>query len=221
MVITVRDTGTGIAEEDLSKVFQPFWSSKGVGIGKGMGLAVTHGLVKRHGGTISAQSKVGKGTTFTIRLPLAHEPVTKTEQSSMSTSGDRLTILVIDDDVNIAALLERICAKAGHTVFRTVTGEEGIAVFHKETVDLVISDLGMPGMNGWDVGKSIRSICQEKGVSKPPFILLTGYGGQELEKDKITESGVDAVVAKPIDRDTVISTVQEIGARFSIGTRVT
>ena len=221
VVITVRDTGTGIAEEDLSKVFQPFWSSKGVGIGKGMGLAVTHGLVKRHGGTISAQSKVGKGTTFTIRLPLAHEPVTKTEQSSMSTSGDRLTILVIDDDVNIAALLERICAKAGHTVFRTVTGEEGIAVFHKETVDLVISDLGMPGMNGWDVGKSIRSICQEKGVSKPPFILLTGYGGQELEKDKITESGVDAVVAKPIDRDTVISTVQEIGARFSIGTRVT
>ncbi len=64
--------GTGIAEHDLPKVFQPFWSSKGVGIGKGMGLAVTHGLVKRHGGSISVDSKVGVGTTFTIRLPLAH-----------------------------------------------------------------------------------------------------------------------------------------------------
>ena len=71
VVITVRDTGIGIAEEDLQRVFQPFWSSKGVAIGKGMGLAVTHGLVKRHGGDISVQSKVGEGTTFTIRLPLA------------------------------------------------------------------------------------------------------------------------------------------------------
>ncbi len=77
VVITVRDTGTGIAEEDLPKVFQPFWSSKGVGIGKGMGLAVTHGLVKRHGGSISVDSKVGVGTTFTIRLPLAQEPVSE------------------------------------------------------------------------------------------------------------------------------------------------
>ena len=88
VVITVHDTGTGIAEEDILKVFQPFWSSKGVGIGKGMGLAVTHGLVKRHGGDISVQTaKSGAGTTFTIRLPLAQEPVTKTEKSSMITSA--------------------------------------------------------------------------------------------------------------------------------------
>jgi len=127
---------------------------------------------------------------------------------------------VIDDDVNIASLLEKICAKAGHTVYRALSGQEGLEIFNKEAVDLVISDLGMPGMNGWDVGKGIWSICQEKGVSKPPFILLTGYGGQELEREKITESGVDAVVAKPIDRATVIATVQKIAARFKIGTRV-
>jgi len=220
VIVQVRDTGTGIAEEDLSKVFQPFWSSKGVGIGKGMGLAVTHGLVKRHGGAISVDSKMGVGTTFTIRLPLAQEPVAKLEQSSIGTSGDHLTILVIDDDVNIASLLERICAKEGHTVYGALSGQEGLEIFKKEAVDLVISDLGMPGMNGWDVGKAIRSICQEKGVSKPPFILLTGYGGQELEKEKIARSGIDAVVAKPIDRATVLATVQEIGARFSIGSRV-
>ena len=79
----------------------------------------------------------------------------------------------------------------------------------------------MPGMNGWDVGKAIRSICQERGVSKPPFILLTGWGGQELEREKIAESGVDAVVAKPIDRATVLATVQEMAGRLNIQPRVT
>lgn len=82
VIINVRDTGIGIAKDDLPRLFQPFWSSKGVGIGKGMGLAVTHGLVKRHGGTISVQSKVGEGTIFTIRLPRAQEPVTKAESPS-------------------------------------------------------------------------------------------------------------------------------------------
>jgi signal transduction histidine kinase len=71
VVINVRDTGPGISEEDLTRVFQPFWSTKGLGIGKGMGLAVTHGLVKGHGGVISVQSKPGKGAAFTVRLPKA------------------------------------------------------------------------------------------------------------------------------------------------------
>ncbi len=214
VVVNVRDTGIGIAEEDLPRVFQPFWSSKGVGIGKGMGLAVTHGLVKRHGGSMSVDSKLGAGTTFTVRLPLAQEPVRKTEQLSTSATEDRLTILVIDDDLSIAGLLERMLAKAGHSVFTALSGEEGLAVFNKERVDLVLCDLGMPGMNGWDVGKAIRSICRDRGIIKPPFVLLTGWGGQELEEEKIAESGTDVVVAKPIDSATVISTVQEIAARF-------
>jgi PAS domain S-box-containing protein len=219
VVIKVRDTGIGIAEDGLTRLFQPFWSTRGVGIGKGMGLAVTHGLVKRHGGTISAQSKVGGGTTFAIRLPLALEPATKTEQPPISTAEARLTILVIEDELHIATLLERILAKAGHRVFKTLSGEEGLAVFRKETVDLVICDLGMPGMNGWDVGKSIQSICQERGITKPPFVLLTGWGGQELEREKIAESGVDTVVAKPIDSASLLATAQEIAERFNVRPR--
>jgi DNA-binding response OmpR family regulator len=179
-----------------------------------MGLAVTHGLVKRHGGTISAQSKLGAGTTFTIRLPLASEPVTQAEQPVMSSAGNRLTILVIEDELHVATLLERIFAKVGHRVFKTLSGEEGLAVFDKEAVDLVVCDLGMPEMSGWDVGKAIRSMCEEKKITKPPFILLTGWGGQELEKEKIAESGTDAVVAKPIDSSALLATVQEISARF-------
>ncbi len=133
-----------------------------------MGLAVSHGLVKRHGGYISVQSTVGKGTTFTIRLPLPHGPVRKPEQPAIRPDTGCLTILVIDDTVSVATLLEKICAMAGHTVFTAFSGEEGLAAFNKEPVDLVICDLGMPGMNGRDVGKSIQSICQEKGITNPP-----------------------------------------------------
>ena len=215
VLITVHDTGSGIAEEDLPKVFQPFWSSKGVGIGKGMGLAVTHGLVKRHGGTINVQSKVGNGTTFTIRLPLAQEPIRKTEEPATRPADRKLSILIIEDDQRIATLLEMIFVDAGHSAFKALSGGEGLAIFNKEPVDLVICDLGMPGMNGWDVGKAIRSVCQEKGITKPPFVLLTGWGGQELEREKIAESGTDAVVAKPIDPAALLATVQEIAARFN------
>lgn len=215
VVIKVRDTGMGIAEDDLTRVFEPFWSTRGVGIGKGMGLAVTHGLVKRHGGTISVHSKVGAGTTFTVRLPLAHQPVTKTEQLSTGAAVVPLTILVIEDELYIAALLERILAKAGHRVFKSLSGREGLAIFDKESVDLVLCDLGMPGMNGWDVGKAIRLVCREKGIPKPPFVLLTGWGGQELEREKIAESGTDAVVAKPIDSAALLATVREAASRFT------
>ncbi len=221
VVITVRDTGTGIAGEDLPRVFQPFWSSKGVGIGKGMGLAVTHGLVQRNGGGISVESKAGVGTTFTIRLPQAHDPVRKVEEPAKRPAEGNLNILVIDDDLTIASLLETICAKAGHTVLGALSGKEALAIFDKEPVDLVFCDLGMPGMNGWDVGKAIRSICQERGTTKPPFVLLIGWGGQELDEGKIAESGTDAVVAKPIDSATVLATVQEIAGRWNIQPRVT
>jgi DNA-binding response OmpR family regulator len=179
-----------------------------------MGLAVTHGLVKRHGGTINVQSKVGKGATFTIRLPLAQEPIGKTEEPATRTADRELTILVIEDDERIATLLEMIFVDAGHSVFKALSGGEGLAIFNKEPVDLVICDLGMPGMNGWDVGKAIRSVCQEKGITKPPFVLLTGWGGQELEREKIAESGTDAVVAKPIDPAALLATVQEIATSF-------
>jgi PAS domain S-box-containing protein len=216
VVIKVRDTGMGIADEDISRVFQPFWSTRGVGIGKGMGLAVTHGLVKRHGGTISVHSQEGAGTTFTIRLPLAPASVARTELQPMDVAAARLTILIIDDEPQVAALLERILTKASHTVFKALSGEEGLTVFHKESVDLVICDLGMPGMSGWDVGKAIRSICREKEIAKPAFVLLTGWGGQDLERAKIAESGTDAVVAKPIDSASLLATVQEIAERNNL-----
>jgi CheY-like chemotaxis protein len=125
---------------------------------------------------------------------------------------------VKEDDYNVATLIERICENAGHTVFMTLSGEEGLAIFNRERTDLIICDLGMPGMTGWIVGKAVRQICQESGITKPPFVLLTGWGGQELKKEKIAESGTDAVLAKPISPVALASAIQEIAGRFGIGT---
>ena len=94
-------------------------------IGKGMGLAVSHGLVKRHGGDISVKSKIGTGTTFTIRLPLVQVPLRKTEEPPIRYAEGKLTVLIIDDNPDIASLLEKICAKSGHTVFTAISGEKG------------------------------------------------------------------------------------------------
>ena len=103
---------------------------------------------------------------------------------------------------------------------RLFQAEKGLPSSIRNLWTWSICDLGMPGMNGWDVGKAIRSICRDKGISKPPFVLLTGWGGQELEREKIAESGTDAVVAKPIDSAALLATVQEIAERFNIRSRV-
>ena len=77
-------------------------------------------------------------------------------------------------------------------------------------MDLVICDLGMPGMSGWEVGSMVRSICREKGIPKTPFILLTGWGGQSLPRGKIAESGIDSVLEKPVDRPKLFGTIQKV-----------
>jgi len=117
---------------------------------------------------------------------------------------------VIDDIVPIVVLVKRILTKHEQTVFSATKGEDALEILRNDQIDLVICDLGMPGLNGWEVGKAIRMICEERGIPKTPFILLTGWGGQALEKDKIIESGVDAIVEKPLHSKKLIATVREV-----------
>ena len=95
-------------------------------------------------------------------------------------------------------------------VFSATSGEEGIRIFRNNKIDMVICDLGMPGMNGWEVGKAIRAICRERGLPKTPFTLLTGWGAQELEQEKMVESAVDAIVEKPIDNKRLMAVVGKV-----------
>ncbi|MBI5570837.1 MAG: response regulator [Desulfomonile tiedjei] len=209
VVLRVEDTGVGIPQEHLGKVFEPFFTTKGFQR-VGMGLATGYGIVKSHDGTISVASEPGQGATFTIELPLSRTPPVPVESPAASMVGIGLRILVIDDVEPITTMLAELLGEFGHEVVTALSGEEGLQVFVEQSIDLVICDLGMPDMNGWEVGKSIKDMSAQQGVPKVPFILLTGWGGQLRETTKMKEAGVDAVVEKPMDPSRLRSVIQEL-----------
>ena len=100
--------------------------------------------------------------------------------------------------------------KLGHTVFCASSGEEGLKLLRENPVHAVVSDLGMPHMNGWDVGRSVKELAEKSGSPKTPLILMTGWGGQVLSAEKAKNCGVDKIVEKPVDIPRLIDTVREI-----------
>jgi two-component system, cell cycle sensor histidine kinase and response regulator CckA len=208
VVFQVRDTGVGISEEHLGKLFDPFWSTAGL-IRPGMGLAVCYGIVSRHGGTISVESEAGKGSTFTVRLPYLDTIPEDHPSTAAPTAISNLTILAIDDMELVLEFLRAALEIGHHKVLTALSGPEALDILRENQVDVVICDLGMPQTSGWEVGKKIKEICAERSTAKTPFIILTGWGGQILEKDKITESGVDFVLEKPVDISKLLTAIQE------------
>ena len=211
--LNVRDSGVGIAEEHLPGIFKPFFTTKGFQR-VGMGLASSYGIVKSHGGTISAESDQGHGALFTVRLPLSTTMESEDDESSaVSSIPIPLRILVIDDVEPITKMLAEMLREFGHEVVTSFSGAQGLSVFTENPVDLIICDLGMPEMNGWEFGARIKKLCHDGSVQKPAFILLTGWGGQAEEKAKMLESGVDAVLEKPLDPSKMQSVIQQLASK--------
>lgn len=209
VLITIQDSGKGIPEHDLEKMFEPFWSTKGAS-GTGLGLSVSRNIVIAHGGSISAHSKLGHGTSFTIQVPFAETAPEKVPDKFDEIATCPLTGLVIDDSKSIVTLLEGLLTAYGQTVLGACSGTDGVKLFEGSHVDLVICDLGMPDMSGWEVGRNIASISARRGSPKPPFLLLTGWGGQTLEDARLRESGVDGVLEKPIDAKRLFGLIQRV-----------
>ncbi len=207
--LSVRDTGVGIPKNDLARVFNPFYTTK-ISTGTGLGLATSRAIIHEHGGRIFVESVEEEGSVFTIQLPPATVLPDEASPASEADLGPRLSILVIDDENALAGLLCNWLTQHDHTVFSAASGKEGIGIFEKNRFDLVICDLGMPEMNGWEVGKAIRTICQDAGVPRTPFVILTGWRDQASEKEKISEAGVDAIVDKPVDLSTLLEIVRQV-----------
>gem|GEM_PF-629324 len=209
VVLKVRDTGTGISQHNLKRIFNPFFTTK-ASAGSGLGLASSRKVIEDCGGKILVESTEGKGTTFTIRLPLAEKRAKPAVALDRQAPASGKTVLVIDDMQAVLDLLKSGLTRWGHVVVIALSGLEGLEIFKENPIDIVICDLGMPGINGWEVGKRIRSICEERGIPKIPFVLLTGWGGQKTETEKIAESGVDAVVEKPINMGNMRKMIREM-----------
>jgi signal transduction histidine kinase/ActR/RegA family two-component response regulator len=201
--VRIADTGIGMTEDVRKRVFDPFFTTKGV-TNSGLGMSVSYGIIKRHGGEVLIESEPSKGATFILHLPTGYgeeEPVAK--EVAVSKESRRARILVIDDEESVRDILSRMLKTKGHKVVVAPNGEEGIERFRAEGFDLVFTDLGMPKLSGWDVGKTIKEINP-----KTPVAMITGWG-VELDREKLNESGIDLIISKPFNFEQVIDLVSE------------
>ncbi len=208
VVLQVQDDGIGIPQENIARIFEPFFTTKGPG-GTGMGLAGSYGIVHGLGGVLSVESTEGQGAAFTVTLPFVEEPLS--DEATIAPELPRnLRILVIDDELAIVNMLKSGLERSGHTALTAPSGSEGLKIFREAPVDLVICDISMPGMSGWDVGRTIKEICDQESVPKPPFIILTGWNGLASEEENIVAAGVDAVVEKPMRISNLLAVISDV-----------
>jgi PAS domain S-box-containing protein len=203
VVGVVRDNGVGIPKDIQGKIFDPFFTTKGVQ-STGLGMSASYGIIAHHRGTITVESVEGKGTTFTIKLPQQEATIAESKEVEMLPEQKRkATILVVEDEEDVRELLKDILTDGGHVVEFTPDGEKGIALFQQKRFDLVFTDLGMPGMSGWQVAENIKKIRQET-----PVALITGWEVKQKDSE-LKASGVDLVVKKPFRVNEVLQLVQE------------
>ncbi len=202
VMLEVSDTGAGMSEETRLQCLEPFFTTKGHD-GTGLGLAVVHGIVRRHGGAIEISSTPGEGSTFHLALPLAEDMETPEDlgESTVITTPQR--ILLVDDDDGVRLVIQEFLTIERHRVKAVASGAEAIDLLRTQTFDLVITDQAMPGVNGQQVAEAAKSLPAPLGV-----ILLTGFG-QVMQDTGRLPAEVDLVLNKPVTpqqlRDAITS----------------
>ena len=201
--LTISDTGVGMTAEVRQRIFDPFFTTKGVK-GTGLGLSVVYGIMQRHGGEIEVASSVDQGTTFTLRFRVAAGTVGASSRSAEGRSVRPRSILLIDDDPTVRQTMAELLREVGHSVVVAEGGAEGLAHLGQSRVDLVITDLGMPGMTGWEVARAVKLV-----TSHPPVVLLTGWGEHPAHRSE--HAGlVDRILGKPVRLDELLTTIRDL-----------
>jgi CheY-like chemotaxis protein len=226
--LTVGDTGDGISPEFLPYVFDRFRQAEGSISrkqgGLGLGLAVARHLVELHGGTIRAQSEgLGRGAVFSVDLPLAQErrdPARAEErrrevERRRSRLGavrlDGVHVLLVEDDDDARKLLGAMLKRYGARVTSTKSAAEALRVFEGELPDVLISDIGMPDQDGYELMRKLRELPPEKG-GNTPAIALTGYASRK-DRERALNSGYQQHIAKPIEQADIIKAIAALIGR--------
>jgi PAS domain S-box-containing protein len=201
--VTVADTGIGMTESVRQRIFEPFFSTKGEA-GSGLGLSMTYSIVRRHRGEIRVDTAPGAGTTFTLIFPVQTEsrpPATPPEP----TGTRRLArVLVVDDDAQVLSSITEMLRSVGHTVTPTSTGRTAIAEYQPGRFDVVVTNIGMIGMNGWEVAERLRAID-----TRVPLLFITGWGLREEDHARLAALGVKRCLFKPVGPTDLDGAVQE------------
>ncbi len=208
--LTVRDTGHGIAPDVMERMYDPFFTTKAVGEGTGIGLSVVHGIVLNHGGTIMVESRVGEGTTFTIYLPRIEQPVAAAGEAEEPIPHGRERILFVDDEAALVDLGHIVLTRLGYDVAAYTSSEEALAAFQASPhhFDLVITDYTMPHITGEALTRTLRSLRADI-----PIILGTGFS-HTMDAEKAKALGIDAFLMKPwTARDLARNVAQVLALR--------
>ncbi len=194
--IQVADTGTGISQDIIDTIFEPYFTTKNVGEGTGMGLAMVQGIVESYGGLIRVKSKEGKGSTFTIYLPTSNQDERQEKEESHPLPSGTERILFIDDEASVANIGYQFLSRLGYKVTKKTDSLEALELFQTrpDDFDLVISDMTMPGMTGDTLALEVTKIRPEI-----PVILCTGYS-KRLSQKTIHHLGIKGVVSKPYNK---------------------
>ena len=212
-IIKVIDNGTGIKQELLPAIFNPFIQgdnsidrSSG---GLGLGLAIVKGMVELHSGNVEVFSEgILKGTQFTIRLPLLGEidDIIENGNGKEKLSSSSLRILIIDDNKDLAEIMCTLIGFLGNKTSSALNGTDGISKAKEFHPDVIICDIGLPDMSGYEVAKKIRNDDEIKGVY---LIALSGYAGHE-DIERSRQAGFDRHIAKPVDIETLKIVLNEV-----------
>jgi signal transduction histidine kinase/CheY-like chemotaxis protein len=211
--LNVSDTGQGIPEEILQRIFEPFFTTKGLK-STGLGLSSSYGIIKRHCGEIRVESQVGRGTTFTLILPGTEAPVVEEVAAAALPEKKKIRFLMVDDEINILKAMEMYFEDTEVQLVTSRTAAEGFAAFRQGRFDVILCDLGMDDVNGWEFGRQIKAYSQANNLRRIPFLLYTGWD-RRFDPAKLEESGVDRVVIKPIPCDKLLHILQEVTSAVS------
>ncbi len=194
--LTVRDSGTGMDSETLKRIFDPYFTTKEIGKGTGIGLAVVHGIVESHGGKIFVESRQGKGTVFTIFFPSCIGESERIPEKAPSLPEGSERVLFVDDEPAIKMLGKQRLEKLGYFVRGTTDPKEAFEIFKDDpdAFDLVVTDMAMPKMTGEQLATEILKIRPDM-----PVLLCTGYS-EKISKSKAHEIGIRGFVMKPVGR---------------------
>jgi CheY-like chemotaxis protein len=192
--LVVADTGIGIPSENISRVFDPYFTTREKCKGTGLGLATVHGIVKSHGGVVLVDSQMEKGTTFTVYLPSTRGLRTNPKPAESRLTGGKERILLIDDESDILEIEKEMLQKLGYAITETNRATQAIEWFssHPHEFDLVITDMTMPQMTGEELSYRLRKLR-----SDIPILICTGFS-EGMSEEKAGSMGINGFLMKPV-----------------------
>jgi len=204
--LTVKDTGEGISPNIINRIFDPYFTTKEVDHGLGMGLAVVYGIVKKNDGAIHVESKVGKGTTVEILFPLIEEQTEPEGTGSETLPKGSERILFVDDEESLVEMFKKVLERLGYDVVGQTDSMEALKVFGSEPdrFDLVITDMAMLPMSGDNLAQELIKIRP-----KTPIILCTGHSSL-IDEERSKQLGIAVYLMKPIAMMEMAKTIRKV-----------